>query len=393
MKLRALILSLLALAGASFAAPPAEAQRSTVAFSTRADAMPFELFRGTRIFLQGRINGHPAVMMLDSGASSTHLSARFAEGIGLPRGRAVKTRGTGGEVESREVPGVTVEVGPLSFGGPMVVLDLSQVERAIGRPIDAILGMEAFRAGIVDIDFPGRTIRFAPAAGFVPPAGAVAVPILEAEGRRTISISVNGGPPIQADLDLGNGSSLMLSRHYWQGQADIAALPFVQTSAGGVGGRVPKRMVTLPQVSVAGHAFRAVPTLLNEGANDLPVTGGNIGIDLLQRFRLLFHYGRMTLYVVPNPAAIASPLPKNRTGLRLELHGQRLRVAEVMPGSPAAEAGWRVGDEIVSVNGRSVDERFWFREDARFAVLPAGTHIELVRADGTALPVTLRDFY
>jgi aspartyl protease/PDZ domain-containing protein len=388
------ILLLLAAALGGAVHTKAEAQRPAIAFAARADAIPFELFRGTRIFLDGTINGHPASMLLDSGASGTVLSEAFADRIGVGEGRPTVSRGIGGEVPGRLVPNVSVQVGPLGISrATVVVLDLAQIERGIGRPIDAILGMEAFRAGIVDIDFPARTIRFAPAGGFSPPAGAVAVPIRQEGHRRTIPISVGGGPPIQADLDLGHGGSLLLSREVWERDAAIAALPSVPTSAGGVGGRVPKRLVTLPSVSLGGHSFHAVPTLLNEGANDLPVTGANVGIDLLQRFRLLFDYGRSRLHLLPGPAATTEPLPKNRTGFRLELAGDRLRVVEVIPGSPAAEAGWRVGDEIVSVNGRPVDARFWFRDDARFSTLAAGTRVVLTRADGTALPLTLRDFY
>lgn len=370
------------------------AQRPAIAFAAQADAVPFELFRGTRIFLRGTINGHPASMLLDSGASSTVLGAAFAERIGVGEGRPTVSRGIGGEVAGRLVSNVSIEVGPLGISrATVVVIDLSQIERGIGRPIDAILGMEAFRAGLVDIDFPARTIRFAPAAGFSSPAGAVAVPIRQEGHRRTIPIAVGGGPPIQADLDLGHGGSLLLSREVWNRDSAIAALPSAPTTVGGVGGRVPKRWVTLPSVALGGHVFRSVPTLLNEGANDLPVTGANVGIDLLQRFRLIFDYGRSRLHMVPDAAALAEPLPKNRTGFRLELAGDRLRVVEVIPGGPAAEAGWRVGDEIASVNGTPVDSRFWFRDDARFSMLPAGTRVALLRADGTALPLTLRDFY
>ena len=374
--------------------PQNESYRSTARFARDAGPIPFELFRGTRIFFQGTVNGQPAMMMLDSGASSSVLNRSFAQRIGAREGQAIQARGAGGTEEGSIAPGVTLEAGSLTVSGASVlVLDLDGIARQIGHPIDVILGMETFRAGIVDIDFPQHRISFMPAQGFTPPAGAIAVPVTEADGGRTIPVSVNGAPPVAADLDIGNGSALILSRSYWTSNPAIAGLPFASATAGGVGGRVPKRLVTLPSVSVGGHTFQAVPALLNEGANDLPETGANIGIDLLQRFRMLFHYGRSTLYLVPNPAAIAEPLPKNRLGLRLELAGDRLRVAEVIAGSPGAEAGWRAGDEVISVNGTLVDPRFYYRDDVRFSTMPAGTRVELVRADGTSLPVTLRDFY
>ena len=62
-------------------------------------------------------------------------------------------------------------------------------------------------------------------------------------------------------------------------------------------------------------------------------------------------------------------------------------------GSPAAEAGFRVGDEVVAVNGTRVDARYYFRDDVQFTRLPAGTRVEFARADGTSVPVTLRDYF
>lgn len=362
-------------------------------YAADAQALPFELFRGTRIFLEGTINGQPARMMLDSGASSTVINMSFARRIGLEQTQAVPIRGVGGFQPGAIASGVTVQAGSFSAADSTVLmLDLDVIAGHIGRPIDVILGMEAFRSGIVDIDFPGRRINFRPAEGFTPPAGAVALPVDMADRRHTIPVSVNGGPPMRADIDLGNGSALMLARSAWEGSA-IANLRYAEASAGGVGGMVPTRMTTIPTVSVAGHTFQSVPATLNMRAEALPDSGANIGIDLLQRFRLLFDYGRHTLYMVADPAALAQPIAKNRLGMRLDLRGDRLRVGEVIGGSPAAEAGFRVGDEVVAVNGTRVDARYYFRDDVQFTRLPAGTRVEFARADGTSVPVTLRDYF
>jgi hypothetical protein len=332
-------------------------------------------------------------MMLDSGASSTVINMSFARRIGLGEGQAVPIRGVGGSQAGAIVSGVTVQAGGLTVADATVLmLDLDVIAGHIGRPIDVVLGMETFRSGIVDIDFPGRRIAFRPADHFTPPSGAVALPVDMADRRHTIPVSVNGGPPMRADIDLGNGSALMLARSAWEGST-IGNLRYAEASAGGVGGMVPTRLTTIPSVTVAGHTFQRVPTTLNMRAEALPESGANIGIDLLQRFRLMFDYGRHTLYMLADPSALAQPIAKNRLGMRLELRGDRLRVGEVIGGSPAAEAGFRVGDEIVSVNGTGVDDRYYFRDDVQFSRLPAGTRVEFARADGTRVPVVLRDYF
>ncbi|MEO7240185.1 MAG: aspartyl protease family protein, partial [Sphingomicrobium sp.] len=60
-----------------------------VAFAAHSSAIPVDLFRGSRIFVAGTINGRASSMMLDSGAAMTVVDSRFAESIGLTGGEAL----------------------------------------------------------------------------------------------------------------------------------------------------------------------------------------------------------------------------------------------------------------------------------------------------------------
>ena len=63
--------------------------------------------------------------------------------------------------------------------------------------------------------------------------------------------------------------------------------------------------------------------------------------------------------------------------------GQGAVIADVQSDSPAARAGWRAGDVVIAVNGRSVDAASGLR--ARLGVLPVGETVELTvrRGDET----------
>lgn len=359
-----------------------------------AQAMPFELYRSTRIVLDATVNGHPTDLILDSGAGMSALDSAYAASIGITGGTPIEARGVGGTQEARIVSGVTLSVGPMTLSNATVILlDLSNIARAVGRPINGIVGRDAFEASVVQIDFTRREISFTPHEVFEPTADAVKLPLTMRNGLRELPISVNGAPPIPADLDLGNAGSLDLPKAYWQADPVIAALPSAAWQGGGVGGGSEHRLVTIPSLTIAGQRFERVPGELIQDDTSPISQMAIVGIDVLQRFRLALDFANSAAYLAPDPVQAGKPLPRNRVGLRARLVAQGLQVDFVSAGSPAAQAGWKTGDVIVAIDGRPVDAQFYRSPGSDWNALPAGTRLDLVRADGAHLPVTLADFF
>ena len=356
--------------------------------ATKAGAIRFTLFRNQRIFLDGTVNGHQTPMMLDSGAGMTVVDRAFAGSIGLKGGRVIQAQGAGAMVSGEIATGVALEAGGLVLTGlNVLILDMASVARGIGRPVPVLLGRDAFKAGIVSIDFPGRRIRFANRSGFKPPKGAARLAVGESRGVPVIDIAI-AGVPMRAQLDLGNGSTLVLSKQAWASEPALASLRHAAGEVGGVGGMKPSRVVTLPEVAMGEMRFLNVPATLNEDPGALPVTGANIGIGILKPYLLTIDWAGGALYL---QGRRTEPFDRERVGARFELAGDRLRVAYVSPDGPAAAAGLKAGDEIVAVDGRRIDADYY--DHADWSREPVGTIALLDRADGSRVRVTLADYF
>jgi hypothetical protein len=294
------------------------------------------------------------------------------------------------------VTGATIQVGGLTLtGAGLLIMDLTNLSARIGRPVPMILGRDAFEAGIVEIDFAGRRIRFSDSRAFRAPPTAVRLPLVPTghSGTREITASINNLPPIDASFDLGSSGSIIVSHAYAVAQNLLAGARTSETQSGGTSSVTRRTIATLPSVSLAGQTFRNVPASFNGSDSDLPPTGINIGIDIFSRFRLAVDYGHDALYLTPDPAAIARPLPRDRSGLRYELRANRLRVTFISPGSPAATAGFQIGDEIVSIDGQAIAPNFYDGPPALWAIGAPGTRVTLVSADGRRRDLVLADYY
>lgn len=382
---------IIALVGAVALANPGHPSISapTVTFSAEQQILPFELYRGNRIIAQARINGHDTPIMLDTGAGATTVDRAFARSIGLPEGMKIKAQGTGGVTEAELVSGVTLQLGGMRFEKMTVaVIDLQPVARGIGRPINVILGREFFNSAVVSIDWAASTLKVISPKSFTPPRDAVAIPLGTMGPFHTVPVSVAGGPEITAMLDVGNGGTVSLPRAYWEKRADLASLPYAEGRGGGVGGLHRLRAVTLPEVAFGGRKFANVPATLGEADQHEANRSANVGIGMLKPFRVTLDLGRSRLYLAPG---VEADWLRDRSGARVDLLGDRLKVVFVSPAGPAARAGLQLGDEIVAVDGQQVDAHYYDRADWSRGLV--GRAVLLKRADGSEATVTLADYY
>jgi predicted aspartyl protease len=358
----------------------------------RSPTIPFELFRGNRIALSGRINGVETPMILDSGAGVTTLDKAFAARIGLTGGQKIEAQGVGGMQEAELFQNVTIEAGNLKFSGATVVaIDLTQVAKAIGRPMPVVLGRELFVNSVIGMDFDRGEMTLSSPQGFTPPAGAHEVKLTRDGTLHYLPISVDGLPPVEAAFDLGNGGAVSLSQEYQVKQPTITALPYAIGLSGGVGGLHETRRVTLPKVEIGGFRFDNVPADLG-GQPGGPYAGkANVGIQMFRPFKLTLDLAHDRIFLERNgkPAEFT----KDRAGMFALLEGDHLNVLHVSPGSPADRAGLKKGDQLTAINGTAVDPSFFSGELANWARGKPGTQVAITKADGTTVTLTLTDYF
>ncbi|HET9355061.1 MAG TPA: aspartyl protease family protein, partial [Sphingomicrobium sp.] len=360
--------------------------------AARPAAQPFDLYRDTRIFLSGEVNGRPTPMLLDSGASLTVLDRAFAAKLGLTGGTPVAVQGAGGNERGEIYRGLSLKAGNLAFTGLTVaVMDLALVGKALGRPVPVVLGRDVFMTSVVGIDFDRQLISFAPRAGFVPPAGAKEVKLRRRGPLHVMPIRIGDLEPRDAIFDLGNNGALSLSLEYHRSVPFFEALPAATGMGGGVGGLHEVKRVTLPSVEIAGVRFEQVPAQLGALANG-PYAGlANAGIQLFRPFVITLDLAgdRMWLERSSTPAVFS----RDRAGLFVTFEGDHYQVRHVTSLGPSAKAGIKVGDRLVAIQGRKVGPGFPDRPESEWPFAPAGTRVEVGLADGRIVVVTLADFY
>lgn len=387
--------ALLAAAASGLLQSTASAQIATpqvTAIAGRQAAIPFELYRGNRIVLNGRINGAKTSMVLDSGAGVTALDRAFAEKIGLKGGQKISASGTGGDQEAELYQNVTIEAGNLRLSGVTVVaIDMSQIAKAIGRPIPVVLGREFFIAGIIGLDFDRREITLSPTDRFAAPTGAIEVKLKREGTLHFIPISISGLPSVEAAFDLGNGGTLSLSKEYHESQPLFASLPFATGLAGGVGGLHEIKRVTVPRVKMAGFTLERVPADLGAIANGPYEGRANVGIQMFRPFKLTMDLGhdRLWLQRSDKPAEFQ----KDRAGMFTLLEEDHFIVLHITPGGPAERAGIRKGDRLAAIGGTRVGPSFFTSGQADWARGEPGTRIAVTKWDGTIVTLTLADYY
>jgi hypothetical protein len=265
-----------------------------------AEGYPLTATRGGRLLVGVRVNHVPVEALLDSAAEMSFIDPAFAKRLGLSAAAAVAAQGSGAAaVDAGLVPGVRLEAFGLTLTDQtLAITDLADVgARLLHRRIDMILGREVFDAARLQIDIVHRRLRVVSTAR--EPRG-VRLALTTQRGIETLSVRLEGGAPVQAALDLGNGSQVLV------GAALAARLHLLhdgravrRAAGGGLGGAQQRQLITLRTLEVAGCSFGAVPAAIDakESATDL-----NLGVSILRHFLITTDFAQHLVWLEPEGA-------------------------------------------------------------------------------------------
>ena len=348
--------SLLALIVCAIAAAPTAAPPVTI---------PFEL--ATRhVVVQLTINkSRPLSFVLDTGANVAIVQTDVAKELGLTLEGTVNVGGAGASkaVGSRVKNATWSLVGLESVKQPVTLaLPLSQLSSGLGRDIDGIIGGEFIKQFVVELDYQARTLTLHDPKTFAYNGRGETLPLeFNSDAHPVLRATVTpvGGKPLEHRfiLDIGAGSALTLHSPFVKEHNLIATAPQTVRAIGmaGAGGKTVGRLGRVQSLQMGSFTVKEPPVVFSEdtaGAFANERQGGNIGAQIMMRFRTFFDYGRKRLILEPSPT-FGDAFDRPATGLAIRAEGhdyRRFTVKEVLEASPGSEAGFMPGDVITAVN-------------------------------------------
>ena len=166
----------------------------------------------------------------------------------------------------------------------VAIVDLGDISRRLVHgSVDVVLGRELFDAGPLLVDI--QAGRIGPVMGA---RRGVRLSLSEANGIERLPISIEGGPSVQAEFDLGNGGDMLVGLTYAKRAGLLTdGRPLGKVSGGGLGGAQSRIRLTLRSVTVAGRVFRDVVAVVDPNAN---ASDANIGVAQLRAFQIVADY-------------------------------------------------------------------------------------------------------
>jgi predicted aspartyl protease len=311
---------------------------------------PFSLRQGQHMVVSAKLNGKAAVALIDTGASLTTINKAtkisFLKPIGGFSGVA-----NGGQFKGQVSLGNNVTAAGLTIDFEAVpVVDMSTIEKAMGAPVDIVIGRDVLSCKPFKIDFDRMLFSYAPAL----PVGQSSLPLESGAVNRALSTIISfAGAPAKMIVDTGGGGELLFTSS-WANVHLKGPRHSTTTIVLGAGGLVFEELFILPRFKVGYTVTNQVETTISPDGGVAAQTGedGIIGFNFLQRFNPVFDIAGGKMWLLPRRRAPV-PLPRKTAGILGFVEGDgRFRVLHVMAGSPAKAAGWKDGEMICAVNGK-----------------------------------------
>lgn len=371
------------------------------------------------IFLRARVNNsRPMWFVLDSGASSLFvIDSRRAKALGLKlQGRVTRAGGAGpGAYEVAETGRVSISLSGLKFGNQTAaVMALGEIETQIGRPLNGLVGIDLFTRYVVEIDYSGNKISLYDPQTYTYSGTGESIPLTRRDGHLFVpaNIEMPGRPRLDGQFLVDTGGGLVTA---------VLTTPFAQSnnlpaptqktivdrSLSGLGGETRLLVARATSFALGSLSVREPVIYVSQdkgGALASSEYDGLIGSEILWRFKAVFDYAHGRLILEPN-SHYAEPVEYDMSGINLRAYGKEsvpgalatgsrtqlrtFKVYQVLPDSPAAEAGLRVGDVLTAIDGVPA-ARFTLDEICQMLKVPGREYKLGFRRGGGTISVKIK---
>ena len=311
------------------------------------------------------IDGRPGYRFLfDTGAMGTVIfrHPRTADLALSSRGEiAIGGLGDGARPAAQVVPGVALQIGPLTLRN-MTVLVLPVDRLALFESpelvfIDGIIGNDLWTRFGVEVDAAAGRMRLHRLGTTDLGSSASSAPLAIRNDHLFVPVRVTldaSRDPVAVDLLLDSGAAGALYLVTDPVRGLVPPEGAVTTEGLGIQGQSRAMAARAAAVEVADVQWLNVPTGFDPaGSGSRELGAGMVGVALLSQTRWAVDVGQSRLWLMPADAS-ERRFEDGSFGLATVAVADRLLTLIVQAQGPAASAGLQVGDELISLDGSSI---------------------------------------
>jgi hypothetical protein len=270
----------------------------------------------------------------------------------------------------------------LDIAGVKLVVGILAVTSITGKPYVGLIGADLFNKFVVEIDYDQQAVSLYDPRSFkyAGSGESVRLELRDNIPFVTASIATNSHDATRARLDIDTGAAqpLLLTKSFVESNKLLESTKgMLRIGSSGLGGKSSYLIGRARSVKLGRFVFDDWLTGFwqdQTGAGASETRDGVIGNGLLKRFKVILDYLRKRMILEP-AALFDVPFDYDWCGFNVVADGKEFRIDKVLRGTSASDAGLKVGDVILAVDGKSASElrlnelRRMFKQDGRERVL------------------------